>query len=228
MDHKQKAALAVAVAASLGGVGVVDAAVINVALKSVLSYSPNGTSAANLSLNTASWIYDDVAMKLTQSGGIYQPFFTTAPFTTIFRHTITGLSIGGPVSASTFSCVEGGFGATVGASICGNYNFGANKANQSTTTWGPGIAAARTIGGDDMALAPQQSIADYNYFAQVSFVGTTLVLSNGFCFSSCTSLTDGFNAGYKWTLNTVPVPAAVWLFGSALGLLGAARRRVTA
>jgi hypothetical protein len=33
--------------------------------------------------------------------------------------------------------------------------------------------------------------------------------------------------GYDFTFNVavVPVPAAVWLFGSALGLMGLARRR---
>ena len=30
------------------------------------------------------------------------------------------------------------------------------------------------------------------------------------------------------TCNVVPVPAAVWLFGSALGLIGVMRRRATA
>ena len=35
-----------------------------------------------------------------------------------------------------------------------------------------------------------------------------------------------FNAsGYQYTFTAVPVPAAVWLFGSALGLLGWVRRR---
>ncbi len=33
---------------------------------------------------------------------------------------------------------------------------------------------------------------------------------------------------YRLTLNLIPIPAAVWLFGSALGLLAWARRRMTA
>ena len=41
---------------------------------------------------------------------------------------------------------------------------------------------------------------------------------------------DGTDLSYEFTLQTtvVPVPAAVWLFGSALGLLGFVRRRLVA
>ena len=37
-----------------------------------------------------------------------------------------------------------------------------------------------------------------------------------------------FDAFLTFNTNVVPVPAAVWLFGSALGLMGAMRRRATA
>jgi hypothetical protein len=121
----------------------------------------------------------------------------------------------------------------VGASICGNYNLGGNFTNESTTSWGPGTAVSRTIGGDDFALGPQQSIASLNGMTTISWVGTTLVLANATCTGSCTTLPAGaFNSGQRWTFNAgpqvVPVPAAVWLFGSALGLLGVARRRAMA
>jgi ABC-type uncharacterized transport system permease subunit len=60
--------------------------------------------------------------------------------------------------------------------------------------------------------------------------------SIGFYFISPTSLTDSLVTEYAgvWSLSTdgmlsysaVPVPAAVWLFGSGLvGLIGVARRR---
>jgi hypothetical protein len=35
----------------------------------------------------------------------------------------------------------------------------------------------------------------------------------------------GIDGAGQWTMSTVPVPAAAWLFGSALGLVGFLRRR---
>jgi len=232
-------ALGVAIAATLGAAAA-DAATYSATLTGVASFSGNGSSAGNISSSTATWSYDDVSGLLSQTGGTYNVRFTTAPTSTLFRHLITGLVIGngGAASATTYTCAEGNFGGNVGASLCGNYNFGANFVNESTATWGPGTATARTTGGDDMALGPQQSISAYSYFATVSWVGTTLILSNASCnpfapgnANGCAT-TGGANTGYTWTLNAgpqvVPVPAAVWLFGSALGLLGAARRRAKA
>ena len=118
----------------------------------------------------------------------------------------------------------------MGASICGNYTFGANFANDSTTTWGPGTAVSRTIGGDDAASGAQQSIASLDGMTTISWVGTTLVLTNKTCTGGCATFPAGtaYNNGQQWTFSTVPVPAAVWLFGSALGILGVARRRAMA
>ena len=146
---------------------------------------------------------------LTQTGGTFNARFNITPSTTLFRHSITGLVIGagGAATATTYTCTEGNFGPGVGASLCGNYNFGANFTNESSTSWGPGIAVARTMGGDDMAVGVQQQlnglIGAYDTFTQTSFDGTTLVLSNASCTSApaiCATLPDGFNAGYKWTL----------------------------
>jgi hypothetical protein len=235
MDHKQKSALAVAVAAGLGGMAATDvaqAATFAATLTSVLTYSNNGTagSPGNITSSTATWTYDDTTNLVTQTGGLFQVRLTTAPTSTLYRQSITGLVFGngGAASASTFVCTEGNFGAGVGASICGNYTFGANFLNQSTTTWGPGTAASRTIGGDDAAAGAQQTIASLNGFNTITYAGTTLQISNRTCTSICTTTTGGFNNGQLWNFTVVPVPAAVWLFGSALGLLGVARRRSVA
>ncbi|GMW08210.1 MAG: hypothetical protein AMXMBFR8_30060 [Nevskiales bacterium] len=237
---KHANALGVAIAATLGATAA-DAASYTATLTSVATYSGNGSSAGNITSSTATFSYDDVTNLLTQTGGTFNVRFTTAPTSTLYRHSITGLVMGngGAASASTFACTEGNFGGNVGASICGNYSFGANFANESSASWGPGTATARTMGGDDMALGPVQGIASYDSFVTISWVGTTLTLSNASCnpfapgnANGCATL-GGKNTGMSWVLNAgpqavVPVPAAVWLFGSALGLLGAARRRAKA
>lgn len=235
MDHKQKSALAVAVAAGLGGMAATDvaeAATYSATLTSLLVYSNNGTagSPSNITSSTATFSYDDVTGLLSQTGGTVNQRVTTAPTSTLYRVFITGLVMGngGAASAATYTCTEGNFGGNVGASICGNYVFGANFASDSTTTWGPGTAVSRTIGGDDAASGPQQSIASLDNMTTVSWVGTSLVLRNATCNSTNCNGTTSFNNGQQWTFNAgpqIPVPAAVWLFGSALGLLGVARRR---
>ena len=236
--NKKANALGLAIAATLGA-GTAEAATYSATLTTVLSHSGSGASTLNIKSSTATWSYDDVTGLLTQTGGTFNFRFTITSTTTLFRHSITGLVIGngGAASATSFVCTEGNFGGNVGASICGNYNFGANYLNESSASWGPGTAFGRTLGGDDNALGPQQSLNSYqgyNAFNIVSWAGTTLTLSNGVCnpaapgnANGCATI-GGYNGGYTWILNAgpqVPVPAAVWLFGSALAALGAARLR---
>lgn len=232
MAQKQKSALAVAIAAGLAGMTAADDAAATTyaaTLTQVQNYSNSGTLTLNISSSTGlSWSYDDVTGLMTQTGGLLNVRATIVPPTTIFRQSIAGLVIGAgaAASASSFVCTEGNFGPGVGASICGNYNFGANFANDSTTSWGPGTAASRTIGGDDLAVDPQQTIAVLDGMSTISWVGTTLVLSNRTCTGPCSSLPAGaYNNGYSYTFTVVPVPAAVWLFGSALGVMGLMRRK---
>jgi hypothetical protein len=187
--------LATAVAAALADAA--DAATVGVVVQSLTSHSSSGTSAANISSSTARWMYDTDTGLLSQRSGLFNARFNIAPTTTLFRHSVTGLVVGGggSASATSFACAEGNFGATVGASICGNYNFGANYINESSISYGPGTAASRTLGGDDMSIGAQQSVAAYNATAQISWAGTSLVLSN----ATPTS-------GYTWTLSLAPPP----------------------
>ncbi len=216
-----KSALAVAVAATLGGASTAaDAAIHTAVLTGVTTYSTNGSAPGNITSSTATFSYDDATTVLTQTGGTYNARFNTSPTNTIYRHLITGaiLGNGAAAAATTFVCAEGNFGGNVGANICGNYGFDGNFVDDSTATWGPGTAFARTFGGDDFAYGAQQSIANYDGWANISWLGTTLIIGK-------TNL--ALTSGQTWALNiaTIPVPAAVWLFGSALGLLGVARRR---
>jgi hypothetical protein len=236
MDKKQVSALGAAVAATLAA-SAADAATVSAVLKQDISYSGNGSSSAALGSSTATWEYDDVSGLLSQTGGTFNVRFTITPTTTLFRHSITGLVIGNSAagSATTYTCAEGNFGGNVGASLCGNYNFGANFANESTATWGPGTATARTVGGDDMSLGAQQSITAYDGFSLVSWAGTALTLSNAVCnpaapgnANGCAT-NGGFNTGYTWVLDAqnaeVPVPAAAWLIGPAVLAAGRFARR---
>lgn len=192
---KKQVFLATAIAATLADAA--DAATVGVVVQSLTSHSSSGTQAANISSSAAYWSYDTGAGLLSQRSGVFNARFTIAPTTTLFRHSVTGLTIGagGNAAASSFACTEGNFGGGVGASLCGNYNFGANFINESSVSYGPGTAASRTLGGDDMGIGAQQNVGNYNATAQISWVGTSLVLSN----ATPTS-------GYTWTLSLAPPP----------------------
>jgi hypothetical protein len=214
--NKSTGALAAAIAATLGSATAAQAATTAVTLNSVISYSGNGSSSGNITSSTATFEYDDVTNLLSQTGGTFNVRFTIVPATTLFRHSITGLVIGNGAAATgtTYTCTEGGFGTGVGASLCGNYNFGANFTNESTTSWGPGTAFAKTVGGDDKNLGPQQSILAYDGFSTLSWTGTQLQLSNAACNpaapgnSNGCATNGGFNTGYTWVLEPPPTPTA--------------------
>lgn len=230
---RDRTLLVMAVAASLT-VEDAAAAVWQAALVSMGQEINKGLHVANISSSSATFTYDDVTNLLTQTGGTFNARWTTAPTNTLYRMLTTGLTMGngGSASAASFNCIEGNFGAGVGASICGNYNFGANFSNESAATWGPGTAVSRTIGGDDVASGPQLSVAGLDGMNTVSWDGTTLVLSNRRCtYVPGPCWPSPYSEGYTWTFQTtpvpVPVPPAAWLFGAALcALLPMRSRRI--
>jgi hypothetical protein len=177
--------------------------------------------------STAVWDWDGTTLS---SSGVYSAVSSigSSSFSSsVLGDLITDLSIDtstSTASATSYACSEGNFLATVGASGCGGYNLGTNFANESTTIWGPGLAVSRTIGGDDVITGgPPRDITSYD-FGLVSFDGTTLIIGNGIPLGS-TGPTFGGGEEMVFEVSAVPVPAAAWLFGSALGLLGWARRR---
>lgn len=166
------------------------------------------------------------------STGLYSAVSSlgSSPFApTILNDQITDLSIDvgvtGTASATAYTCVEGTFLAGVGANGCGGYNLGTNFTDESTTVWS-GTSVSQTLGGDDYTTGTIHTIAayDFNTFTLISGVDG---LTPGDVFSIGNGITVGQIGGEAmiFEVAAVPVPAAAWLFGSALGLLGWVRRR---
>jgi hypothetical protein len=214
----KKSQIALAVAAAFGVTSAQAVVITGLTFVSEVSESNNGSGISNIAASTATWSYD-TATDILSGTGLYSSASQIIPIPgQLFTRNISDLTVGngGAAAATAYSCIEGSFGGGVGASLCGNYNFGGNFLNESTNSWGPGTAYSQTVGGDDVSIGPQQSIAQHDG-AVGSWNGTTLIMSNA-VFSV---------SGYAMTFVKIPVPAAVWLFGSALGLLGWARRRAT-
>jgi hypothetical protein len=196
----KRSQIALGVAAAFG-VTIANAEVIQMTLTGANSETSSGSSAGIVDLDTASWSYDTTSGILTGSGQHYEQYqiVPIAPGQ-LFSYTASDLVVGGggAASATSFACIEGFFGSGVGASLCANYSFGTNGADESTATWGPGLAYSRTIGGDDSIAGVQQTLSVFdgmsssndcdinNTFAPFgvtehcngSWDGTTLVMSN--------------------------------------------------
>ena len=202
-------------AVALMGVAV-GAQAATATLTQVKTYSANGSS--TFTINSAgTWDLNTGTGVATQTGGSMS-ITAKVGATPLMTHTMTsGVLSSGTATAAAWDCVEGAFGGIVGAHICGNLNLGGNYTLDSTIG-NSGTAVTVILGGDDYAVGAPQSLAtSYSSLALTSLGGGNWKLSN----ATGTS-------GYDFTFNVVPVPAAVWLFGSALGLMGVARRRTAA
>ena len=150
---------------------------------------------ANLDASTATFMYDDVTHRLSQTGGELNLLFQINPSVSLYRVVATGLAIGNSAAAaaSTYVCSEGSYGPLVAISFCGRYEFGANSVNDSALSYGPGTAHSLIIGGDDQRLAPSEhSISDYD--GLISGVADSDLYLN--------------NARYSWHLTTTLQAAA--------------------
>jgi hypothetical protein len=187
----------------------------------------NGSSPL-LGATTATWDWDGTTLTGTGNFTAVSHLSSSIYAPSILGDSITDLSIDTSTSTATatsYACVEGTFLMGVGASGCGNHGLGSNAMSDSTTVWGPGLAVSQTIGGDDVTYGPSgiRTISAYDY-GLVSVTGTGMgggdLINLGFGI-------QGTAPAALMTFQVVPVPAAVWLFGSALGLLGWARRKTS-
>lgn len=174
--------------------------------------------------SNATWDWDGTTLS---SSGLFwsTSHISSNPFASaIIGDRVVDLSINtasSTVGASTYECTEGTFLSMVGAHGCANVGLGSNFTYESSVTYNVGgnpDNVTRVIGGDDTDMGPPRDLSDaFSLFTIVQDSGGTLILSNGI---------DIMSAGTSYmTFSVVPVPAAAWLFGSALGLLGWARRR---
>lgn len=182
------------------------------------SSGDKGISVWNITKSTATWDLDTTTGVATQTGGTFSGSIAVGK-TPLMTHNMSGgVLSSGAASASSWSCAEGIFGGIVGAHICGNFTFGGNG-TQDSIVGNSGTATTVTLLGDDVVSGAPQALTSYNNLALTNLGGGNWSLDN---FVPLVS-------GYKFTFNiaapVVPVPAAVWLFGSALGLMGAMRRR---
>ncbi len=124
----------------------------------------------------------------------------------------------------SFNCTEGGFLAQFAANGCGNYSWGDNFVDETTLDYS-NIDATRTLGGDDTATGAQTELSNWTDMTMYNFNPSGIEGEVAFILSNRTGGAtegDGFSMTFVYP---VPVPAAVWLFGSAVGLLGWMRRR---
>jgi len=175
---------------------------------------------------TATFFWDGTSITST---GLYSSVgslssLPTSP--TILNDQAVDLSINtsgtGTGNATSYTCVEGTFLAGVGFNGCGNYSLGNNYTDESTTVWS-GLSVSQTLGGDDTSAGPPRTISAFNGFNVVTLTGTGF--NPGDIINIGNGIPLGTPSGDSFTFQVVPVPAAAWLFGSALGLMGWMRRR---
>ncbi len=124
-------------------------------------------------------------------------------------------------ASGTFFCFNGPIGVgALGADFCGN----GTAMPPTTSALGP-----QTIANKDLANGFFKFIDNGDGTIEIRL--RSLVYNECIADFACIPGSGSSNVFAKWTLNAtlgvIPVPAAVWLFGSALGLLGWIRRRAT-
>jgi hypothetical protein len=184
--------------------------------------------------STATWVFDTETGVASMTSGTYVGMMWASrnPSSHVFTHTMTYGSIGGSLAATaaTWSCSDGTFLSS--SSVCGGYSFGDNYIDESaytpTATGGTVI-----IGGDDYfhdpsTYWPLRGSGPQTLNNQYDSLMTSAVSGAGAGFQRW-QLINGVFGGYRFNFDVavVPVPPAIYLFGSALSLMGVLRRKIS-
>jgi hypothetical protein len=151
------------------------------------------------------------------------------------------MTMGGAAAATSYECVEGAWGSffyNFNANLCGNWDLGGNRVDESNITYAD-TSWTRTMGGDDWVYSDPQQLSDYdNTTVNDSSYYAGLVNATGQVAMSTYSwdgeilkihnMTGGKTTTMTFEVSSVPVPAAAWMFGSALiGLFGLNRKKTS-
>jgi hypothetical protein len=203
---------------------IANASPVVVELVAVYHTAVGGNMPFALNDSTATWALDTDTGVAIQTGGGYSArlSMTSTSDIVVFTHAMTGgVLSSGTAMATTWACIEGDLGPVLGVHECGFYDFGDNFVNESiyTSTATGGVV---TLGGDDVAVYdPQTLVNQYSNMSLVNLGGGKWRMTNE-------EWGPGFHRrGYYFDFAVVPIPAAAYLFGSALGLMGAMRRKIS-
>ena len=159
--------------------------------------------------------------------GVFTP--TPNPITNF-----SGANLIGPAIAATFDTTVAQSAGAASSPIAWDFNGGGTWVNSFTGGPSSGSSGAGTNGGVSGTIVLTDNWNANNFDQGGAFTGTTVgdELSGTFDIAWTSLIVggafDGQTGTYaaQGTYSAVPVPAAVWLFGSGLvGLVGVARRR---
>lgn len=222
---------------------------VQVTLVSDSMYSASGTYYNKIKVDTAIWNWDGTT--LTQTGSLSSTQ-SVGP-TPLLTDNTTNMVIdtaANTTTASSYTCTEGTFLGGVGAHGCWNLNLGANFVLDSSAAYNVGGDANCinvTVNPDDVSGGGPRGLGTPSAIpcdqgGAMAYANWNIALDNtgvagGLLHIASTTIAGCAGGKTKnaacgnttyMTLQAIPVPAAVWLFGSALGLLGLARRRLGA
>lgn len=220
--------------------------------------NPGNTNlaAAGIVPSTAVWQWnDDGVLSMTGSFNAAATIGSSgsAAASMVIGDKVTNLSINTithTVSASSYACGEGNFLANVGANGCLDLDLGADGVLNSTVAYnvgGDATCVQLTVGGDDDNMsggelprgltaraagggcdATTGAFDMFTVHQNDNHVGGKLVIGIATPITAAGAAWLEFNIDDIKPVPAVPVPGAVWLFGSALGLAGMIRRRKAA